>query len=306
MKKILLILILFPIIGISQKKNNGKVFDKHPAIDIAEKFNKAYEQGDIAILKSLVSKDFKMWNSMSNNPNNKACDINNLVGQSTYINNNFVDISLKNRGASYPDAIEYKKDGLHVVTYQVLTAWDKNNGFKLKTPRNSTFIFDKSGEKIRLLLWSDNQAAWNKWSLSRETIKNGTIYKDHPNIGTVRQIYYNLEHGDMEATFKDFSKKARIYDSNLIDKNFKTLDEHIENVKNIFSQFDIVSLDEVGYPDYLDYEGNGGVTLTWMKFTLKDKKSGEIKVMPVHSQMSFNQEGNIVREDVYYNASLLE
>jgi len=56
----------------------------------------------------------------------------------------------------------------------------------------------------------------------------------------------------------------------------------------------------------LDYEGNGGVTLTWMKFTLKDKKSGEIKVMPVHSQMSFNQEGNIVREDVYYNASLLE
>ena len=61
MKKILLILILFPIIGISQKKNNGKVFDKHPAIDIAEKFNKAYEQGDIAILKSLVSKDFKMW-----------------------------------------------------------------------------------------------------------------------------------------------------------------------------------------------------------------------------------------------------
>ena len=110
----------------------------------------------------------------------------------------------------------------------------------------------------------------------------------------------------MEATFKDFSKKARIYDSNLIDKNFKTLDEHIENVKNIFSQFDIVSLDEVGYPDYMDYEGNGGVALTWMKFTLKDKKSGKIKVMPVHSQMSFNQEGNIVREDVYYNASLLE
>ena len=56
----------------------------------------------------------------------------------------------------------------------------------------------------------------------------------------------------------------------------------------------------------MDYEGNGGVALTWMKFTLKDKKSGKIKVMPVHSQMSFNQEGNIVREDVYYNASLLE
>ena len=38
----------------------------------------------------------------------------------------------------------------------------------------------KNGEKIVRFWWSDNQAAWQKWNLSRQTIKNGTIYKDHP------------------------------------------------------------------------------------------------------------------------------
>ena len=78
--------------------------------------------------------------------------------------------------------------------------------------------------------------------------------------------------------------------------------------KDIFwfkQYFDIISIDEVGYPDYLDYEGNGGVALSWWKFTLKNKKSGEIKRMNIHSQMWFNNKGKIGREDVYYNANLL-
>ena len=81
--------------------------------------------------------------------------------------------------------------------------------------------------------------------------------------------------------------------------------EHKENANSIFSMFEILSLDEVGYPDYLDYEGSGGVSLSWMKFTLKNKKTGKIINMPVHSQMWFNEEGTIMREDLYYNANLL-
>ena len=62
----------------------------------------------------------------------------------------------------------------------------------------------------------------------------------------------------------------------------------------------MVSLDEVGYPDYMDYEGDGGVAYIWMLFTLKNKKTKKIIKLPVHSQMWFNDEGKIVREDVYY------
>ncbi|MBT6377479.1 MAG: hypothetical protein HOJ72_04435, partial [Flavobacterium sp.] len=50
--------------------------------------------------------------------------------------------------------------------------------------------------------------------------------------------------------------------------------------------------------------GNGGVALSWWKFTFKNKKSGEMKTMKLHSQMWFNSKGKIGREDVYYNGAI--
>ena len=112
MKKLLFLLVLVPAITLAQKNNNGKVYDKHPALDIAEKFGQAWISGDVETLKSLVGEGFKMGNSMNTNPMYKGGDINNLIGQATWMKNNFVNISLKNRGQAYPDAIEYKRSGL--------------------------------------------------------------------------------------------------------------------------------------------------------------------------------------------------
>ena len=299
------LLVLIPAISIAQKNNNGNVYDKHPALDIAEKFGQAWISGDTETLKSLVGEDFRMGSAMNTNPNYEGGDINDLIGQSSWMTNNFVNISLKNKGQAYPDAIEYKRSGLFVQTFQEFIAWDKNNGFKIKTPFNAIFVFDKKGEKIIRFWWADNRAVWQNWNLSRQTIKNGTIYKDHPNIGKVRLVYYNVEQGNLDATFENFSKNARIYDSNLIDKEYNSLEVHIQNVGSIFSQFEVISLDEVGYPDYMDYEGDGGVAYIWMNFTLKNKKTNKIVNLPVHSQMWFSEEGMIVREDVYYNANIL-
>ena len=95
---------------------------------------------------------------------------------------------------------------------------------------NMCYVFDKKGEKIMRFWWADNTAVWQKWNLSKQTIKNGTIYKDHPNLGKVRLVYYNVEQGDLEATFENFSKNARIYDSNLVDKEYNSLEDHIQNV----------------------------------------------------------------------------
>jgi len=91
MKKLLFILILFPISLIAQKNNNGKVYDKHPALDIAEKFGQAWISGDTETLKSLVGEDFRMGSGMNTNPNYKAGDINDLIGQSNFMTNNFVN-----------------------------------------------------------------------------------------------------------------------------------------------------------------------------------------------------------------------
>ena len=175
--------------------------------------------------------DLKMGNAMNASPNYSDGDINNLLEQSTFIKNNFVNISLKGKGQAYSDAIEYKRSGLFVQTFQEFIAWDKNNGFKIKTPFNATYVFDKKEEKIVRFWWADNRATWQKWNLSRQTIKNGTIYKDHPYIGKVRLVYFNVEQGNIDATFENFSRNARIYDSNLVEKEYNSLEEHIKNVK---------------------------------------------------------------------------
>lgn len=305
MKKSLLALLLLPLILWGQKNNNGKVFDKHPAIDIVDQFTAAWISGDTETLKTLTGEGFKMGSSMNNNPNYKGGDINNLLGQSTWMSNNFVNISLKDRGQAYSDAIEYKRSGLFVQTFQEFIAWDKNNGFKIRTPFNATFVFDKKGEKIVRFWWSDNQATWQKWNLSRQTIKNGTIYKDHPYIGKVRQIWYNLAQGNLDKVWKDFTPNARINDANSINQNAKSLKEHQAYVGEVFSQFEFVSIDEVGYPDYIDYEGNGGVVLAWYNMTLKSKKTNKNIVLKFHSQHNFNEEGMIVLETLYYNDRLL-
>ena len=306
MKKLLFFLILFPVTIIAQKNNNGKVFDKHPALDIAEKFGQAWISGDTETLKSLVGENFRMGSAMNTNPNYKGGDIDDLIGQSNFMTNNFVNISLKNKGQAYPDAIEYKRSGLFVQTFQEFIAWDKNNGFKIKTPFNAIFIFDEKGEKIIRFWWADNRAVWQKWNLSRQTIKNGTIYKDHPYIGKVRQIWYNLAQGNLDKVWKDFSPNARVNDSNSIDQNPKSLKDHQEYVGEVFSKFEFVSIDEVGYPDYIDYEGNGGVVLSWYNMTVKNIKTGKNIILKFHSQHDFNEKGMIILETLYYNDRLLE
>lgn len=307
MKKIIILtLLLIPISSFTQKNNNGKVYDKHPAIDKVNKFTSAWISGDTETLKSLTGNDFKMGSSMNSNPNYKGGDINNLVGQSRWMSNNFVNISLKDRGQAYSDAIEYKRSGLFVQTFQEFIAWDKNNGFKIKTPFNATFVFDKKGEKIVRFWWSDNQAVWQKWNLSRQTIKNGTIYKDHPYIGKVRQIWFNLAMGNIDQVWKDFSPNARIYDLNLMDKDYNNLTDHQKYVGEVFSKYDFISIDEVGYPDYIDYEGDGGTVLAWYNMIVKNKKTKKNITLKFHSQHDFNEEGIIVTEYLYYNANLLK
>ena len=307
MKKIIILtLLLIPISSFTQKNNNGKVYDKHPAIDKVNKFTSAWISGDTETLKSLTGNDFKMGSSMNSNPNYKGGDINNLIGQSRWMSNNFVNISLKDRGQAYSDAIEYKRSGLFVQTFQEFIAWDKNNGFKIKTPFNATFVFDKKGEKIVRFWWSDNQAVWQKWNLSRQTIKNGTIYKDHPYIGKVRQIWFNLAMGNIDQVWKDFSPNARIYDLNLMDKDYNNLTDHQNYVGEVFSKYDFISIDEVGYPDYIDYEGNGGTVLAWYNMIVKNKKTKKNITLKFHSQHDFNEEGIIVTEYLYYNANLLK
>ena len=61
MKKLLSTLFLFCLItGASAQKNpNGVIYDKHPAIDIAENLLKAFVKGDAEAITKLTTDNFK-------------------------------------------------------------------------------------------------------------------------------------------------------------------------------------------------------------------------------------------------------
>ena len=60
MKSIYLTLaLLFTLSTFAQKKNiNGKIYDKHPAIDLVDQFTSAFVKGDSAAITNLVSENF--------------------------------------------------------------------------------------------------------------------------------------------------------------------------------------------------------------------------------------------------------
>jgi len=43
----------------AQKSIGGKIYDKHPSIDVVDAFTKAFVAGDEATMRSLITEDFR-------------------------------------------------------------------------------------------------------------------------------------------------------------------------------------------------------------------------------------------------------
>ena len=299
MKKILSVsfLILAFILN-AQKKKNGNLYIEHPYIDVVEKFNSAFTSGDIETLKELISDDFQWYTTNARRPRTTQ----QLIGRSNYLSKNIVNFKIKHWGGSYPDVLEYKKDKVtDVKTYERLTGYDKTTGVNLRMPRYATFRFDKNS-KITKLWVNDDQILWKKAYDAYETRKNGVIYKDHPFISNIRLMVSGIEEMDVDKIRSFYDENARIYDvMNSGEFEFMTLEEEITNIKNAFKAYEIIYIEEVGYPDALAYEGGNVVILSWWKMRIKNRNSGKIATVMQHLQHTLNKEGKIAREDYYFN-----
>ena len=303
--KITLLLLVASTLVFAQKKKNGTIFIEHPGIEIVNEFNKAFVEGDVEKLKSLVTEDFKWW--QMNAMNTKPLTMKNLINRSTYLSENVMGLKIEDRGSAYSDAMEYGKDNLNVYTYQILKGFDKNTGYKFEIPRNSIFFFSKDGKKISGLSVIDSQLKWAKSYDARQTRKNGTIYKDHPMIAKTRLLYAYLALGDIPGMRSLYKENARITDVMNSDiGQYNTVDEEMENLKEFYKLYEVVNVSESGYPDLLEYEGTESKTIiSWWNITFKNKKSNAIKEMKQHSQIVVNKDGKIIREQYYFNASQL-
>lgn len=297
-------MMLFITASFSQKKANGKIYIEHPALEIAKQFDEAFVKGDLETIKSLVADDFA-WRNPS--MRGRRGTLQQLLNRSNYLSKNIINFEISHRGTAYPDVFEYKEDNsVDVKTYTWLTGYDKNTGVELNMPRNTNFRMTPDGKKIAWMSVMDDQLLWNKAYDAYETKKNGVIYKDHPYVTKVRLLIQAYQAMDFEKVRSMYNESTRFYDvmNSGIDE-FKTLEEEFSSIDEYMNAFEIVDIRESGYPDVLDYEGNGAVVISWWVWTFKNKKSGNVARIKQHLHHSFNENGDIVREDYYFNPASL-
>ncbi|WP_295124907.1 hypothetical protein [uncultured Chitinophaga sp.] len=76
--------------------------------------------------------------------------------------------------------------------------------------------------------------------------------------------------------------------------------------QKFLQDFEIKSIEQVGYPDLLEYEVNGSKdVLSWWKYNLVRKSDKKAIILPIHFCDSFDEDGKIVEEISYYSESLL-
>ena len=301
-KHIIYLFVLCFSFSFSQKKNNGKLYIEHPAMDVVEQFNEAFVSGDLETMKSLVSDDFRWYTLSMREPGT----LQQLLNRSNYLSKNVVNFDIKHYGGAYPDALEYKKDDiLEVMTYTWMSGYDRNTGVELDMPRYVNFRMNDEG-KIRSMNVMDDQALWTKAYQAWDTRANGVIYKDHPLVTKVRLMMRDYETQDVEKIKSNYTENTRFYDvmNSPVDE-FKSLEEEFAQFNDYMEVFELVNIRESGFPDVLDYEGNGAVVISWWELTLRNKKSGKTNTIMQHIQHSFNENGEIVREDYYFNPAQL-
>jgi hypothetical protein len=307
----LTLFLMIPIIGFSQKKENGKIYSEHPAINIVDAFSKAAMAGDTSAMSKLMTDDFRARYPVVARPHDKGADKATFLKNAKSNAENFDYYTMKPVKGSYPDAFEYAKDpnfkdNITVESWDLVKGIHKKTGVKLETYLHRSFTIT-SDNKIRELLNYSNPEVRNNIIAANSERKNGIVYSEHPNLNTLRKLIGAAENGDMDKVYSFYAPKAIFSNSNSEDGKSRTLEEVKASHKTFFEKFEMSGIEQVGYPDYVVYEQqNMGVLYSWWNFYFirkSDKK--EIKV-PFHYAHDVNAEGKITSEVVYYNGNLLK
>ena len=298
-------MLLCTVVMYSQKKKNGTIYKEHPAIKVVEDMQKAFVKGDSAAVASYLADDFKGWNGFNDNPDAKPMTKANFAGNAIGWNKYVDYFNISRFPGAYPDALEYDKEGTWVQTWDILSGMEKRTGMDMTMPIHRLYVVNKDNKIASMINYFDE----SKFMGMREAMDvrpNGTIYDQHTNINTVRKMLGALAHGDVDKGFSYFTDDARFSNLDMPMGETHTVAEEKEGFKNMLKNWDIVSMDVVGYPDYLEYDrGNSKVVQSWWNFKAKRKSDGKTVTIPIHFVHDFNDDGKITREAGYYTTAAM-
>lgn len=305
------IFLLISFIGFSQKKENGKIYNEHPAIKVVDAFTKASMEGDTSAMGKLMTADFRSKNPVVTKPHDKGNNKAGYLRGARYNFENFEYRSMKPIKGSNPIAIEYANDP-NKDNAVIVESWDlskgihKETGVKVETNLHRSFTINKDNKIVEILNYG-NPMVGNNITAAYSERKNGIVYSEHKNINTLRKLIGAAENGDLAKMYSFYDPKATFSDGNSEDGKVQNLEALKARHSAFFEKFEMNGIEQVGFPDFVFYEQqNQGVLYSWWNFYFirkSDKK--EIKV-PFHYAHDVNAEGKITSEVVYYNGNLLK
>lgn len=308
---ILTALLVVTCVTYAQKKTNGTIYLEHPAIKTVEAMTQAFVGGDSDKVASYLADDFKSFNGTSINKEDKGQDKAAFLQTVKTWKENIDYLSITRSKGAYPDALEYKdenaKDVVWVQTWEDIKGVQNKTGVKIDMPMHRLYTVDKNNKIKTMISYSTSKIA-DEIGASYTDRKNGEIYNHHENINSVRKMIYAFENKDLDKAYSFYDEKAMFSDINSLDINKEfTLTEQKANDKKFLEAFDVTSIDQVGYPDYLHYEmGNAKVVMSWWNYRVIRKSDKKAIVLPVFFIDHFDDKGKITSEIAYYNGKALE
>ncbi|TDQ31377.1 nuclear transport factor 2 family protein [Zeaxanthinibacter enoshimensis] len=307
MKSKVLVLALLMAFGlIAQKKKNGTVYIEHPAINTVSELNDAWVKGDSAKISMLLADDFKSYNGINTNKEAKGGSKERFINGLKWWHENFNHLSIEPTSGAYPDAIEYADSGMWVQSWDHMKGVHKTTGVKLDMPVHRLYQMNDEG-KVKTIINYTNTMPFREIWTSEKDLVNGTIYKNHENINTVRKMIHAMEFGQFDEAYSYFSPDARFRDLEMPAGKTMSLEEDKEWTKKFLEDFEIRSIDVRGYPDYLEYDlGDQKDVLSWWNFYLLRKSDQKKITFPVMFIHGFNDEGKITDSMAYYSSAVLK
>jgi hypothetical protein len=304
MKKIIVLSLLLLIAGVysfSQKKN-GTIYSEHEAIDKTRELWKALVNGDEVKFRSFFADSAYIINN--DQPSQKTANAD--IGKGlAYWKNNFENFSVADQKPAYPDALEYKEGGIWVQDWLIATGIHKETGVVLNLPVHNMYRFNDEG-KITIIVRYFNNYVFEEIAHSQTTRENGDVYINHPYIVTVRKAMNAFMAKDFEKWASFFTPNARFSSITMPVGESMSLEEYKELLTSMYVKEGMkYRVEQVGYPDCIYYEeSNQYVVYSWWRMII-DKKDFHYE-FPVMLSSDFNDEGKIVRLNVYVSSNHLE
>ncbi len=304
MQKISLLLILLLFVGVNSfsQKKSGTIFSEHETIDKAKEVWQALVNGDEETYRSLFADSAYL--SQNGNPKPKTPNAKIGMGLEKWAGA-FENLKVGDQKPAYPDALEYKEGGIWVQDWLIMTGVHKESGVILNLPIHNLYNFNEEG-KITTLVTYFNNDVFEEIADSKTTRENGKIFINHPYIATVRKGMNAFMDKDLDKWASFYSPKARCTSLTMQPGETQSLEDYHGALASLFFGDDLkFKVEQVGYPDCIYYEKTDNyIVYSWWKMMIK--KEGNLIEFPFMVSHDFNDDGEIIFENIYMSSNHLE